>query len=490
MRAMLVSAIAFLAAWPALAAEAQRPTAEWPQLQGNPAHTGYTADQPGPPYRVKWHRDLEEPTASSAQPVVAGERVFVGTGWGNLYALGRADGKTAWTYKTGAPILSTAACAGDLVFVTSLDRRCHAVRAADGTAAWTFEAGEPIWASPVVADGRVYVAGRDGFVYALDAASGREAWRSPVPSLVMCTPALADGVLYVGAGDMRVYALDARDGRRRWQSEQLRGAAMREYWLVAAHGTVIATVQHAASMRAAWHAIQKAVMEPFIEAHKDDAVLVEDEVFGMLEQRFREHPDEQTTLVLEAATGRQKLIVPLVAVEGGGSTTIPPAVDPQGWAYFVYANIHLSASGNAFFGRLNLDTGRMQPLLVDRFAGPAQLLGFPGHKPKGGGEFTRGRGDFYGGFCVMDQGWAVSVGGEIAFPVRDPSWPFEAPFHNWHNIRTGEGGYVAGDSGQRRLGGLGKYGGGYHSTVSPVAIAGKELFHKSPRSVVFAFEGK
>jgi hypothetical protein len=86
----------------------------------------------------------------------------------------------------------------------------------------------------------------------------------------------------------------------------------------------------------------------------------------------------------------------------------------------------------------------------------------------------------------MDQSWAVSIGGEIAFPVRDPSWAFEAPFHNWHNIRTMEGGYVS----QRRLGGEGVFGSGFHSTCSPVAIAGKELVHKSPRSVVFVFEGK
>lgn len=182
--------------------------------------------------------------------------------------------------------------------------------------------------------------------------------------------------------------------------------------------------------------------------------------------------------------------MPLAPVEGGGSSAIPPAVDLQGWAYFVYANIHLSASGNAFFARLNLRTGQMEPLLKDRFAGPAELAGFPGHQFKPGLQFPRGKGDFYCGFCVMDQGWAVSVGGQIAFPVRDPSWPFEAPFHNWHHTVSSEGGYVAGDlMAQRRIGGLGAFGGGMHSTCSPVAIAGRDLYHKSPRSVLFAFEG-
>jgi outer membrane protein assembly factor BamB len=465
--------------------------ADWPQLQGNPAHTGYTADEPKPAYRLCWLRDLEEPTQSAAQPIVAADKLYVGTGHGNLHALGRADGKTLWTYRTAAPIFGTPAWAEGIVYVNSLDHCCHAVRDADGSRLWTFETAAPLWAAPVVADGKVFVGGRDGFVYALDARSGAELWRSRVPSLVMCTPAWSEGTLYVGVGDMRVYALEGATGRRLWQSEWLPGFAMREYWLIAARGVVIAAIEHAGSFRSHWREIQQAVMLPFIEAHKNDPVLVEDEVFPTLAKRFEKHPEEQSFFVLDARTGRQKFIIPLVPVEGGGGTAIPPAVDPQGWAYFVYGNIHLGPSGNAFFGRLNLDTGRMEPLLKDRFAGPSQLLGFPGHIFKPGLEWPRGKGDFYCGFCVMDQSWAVSVGGQIAFPVRDPSWPFEAPFHNWHHIGTGEGGYVAGDlMDQRRLGGKGLFGGGFHSTCSPVAIAGKQLFHKSPRSVVFAFEGQ
>jgi hypothetical protein len=32
-------------------------------------------------------------------------------------------------------------------------------------------------------------------------------------------------------------------------------------------------------------------------------------------------------------------------------------------------------------------------------------------------------------------------------------------------------------------------GGAMHNTASPVAISGNNLFHKSSRSVIFAFEG-
>ena len=122
--------------------------ADWPQLQGNPAHTGYTADEPKPAYRLCWLRDLEEPTQSAAQPIVAGDKLFVGTGHGNLHALGRTDGKTLWTYRTAAPIFGTPAWAEGIVYVNSLDHCCHAVRDADGSRLWTFETAAPLWAAP------------------------------------------------------------------------------------------------------------------------------------------------------------------------------------------------------------------------------------------------------------------------------------------------------------------------------------------------------
>ncbi|MGB2824596.1 MAG: PQQ-binding-like beta-propeller repeat protein, partial [Phycisphaerae bacterium] len=143
--------------------------ADWPQLQCDPAHTGYTADQPNPPYRLLWCRDLKEPMATASQPVIAAGRMYVGTNYGNLYALDRGTGETSWTYRTGRPILGSAAFDGGTVYVNSMDHRCHAVDARTGERRWAFETGEGIWAAPVIADGKVFVAGRDGSVYALDA---------------------------------------------------------------------------------------------------------------------------------------------------------------------------------------------------------------------------------------------------------------------------------------------------------------------------------
>jgi hypothetical protein len=44
---------------------------DWPQLPHDAAHTGYTADQPEPPFGPLWHRDLRGPMATANQVIVA-----------------------------------------------------------------------------------------------------------------------------------------------------------------------------------------------------------------------------------------------------------------------------------------------------------------------------------------------------------------------------------------------------------------------------------
>lgn len=463
--------------------------ADWPQLQHDPAHTGYSPDQPDPPYRVLWLRDLEEPMQTASQPVVADGKLFIGTGHGRLYALDRETGKTAWHYDASAPIFGSPAWHNRVVYVNGLDRRCHAVRSRDGQRLWTFETGAPLWAAPVAADGKVFVAGRDGFVYALDATSGALAWKAPVGGPVLSTPACADGALYVGAGDMHVYALDGQTGRQLWRSPKIPGAAMREYWLVAHKGTLVVTTQLVFASHTTQQFIQKAVMNPFNERHKDDPALVEDEIFPELVKWYEAHPHHKTFHVLDAATGREKLIAPIIGVNGGSCTTPPPAVAPDGWAYTPYANVWLAASGWCFFGRLHLATGKFEPLITGRYAPKLQYPREWHWQPKKGTAFGR-TSTWDGGFSVIDQSWGVSLGGDRAFPVRDPSWPGNPPFNNTVHIPTRTDRYLLPDTGnRRRLGEHGTFGSGFHSTCCPPAVSGRDLFQKTARSVLICYRG-
>ncbi|MCU0916482.1 MAG: PQQ-binding-like beta-propeller repeat protein, partial [Planctomycetes bacterium] len=466
---------------------------DWPQVQHDAAHTGYTADQPEPPFRLLWQRDLKEPTATASQVVVAEGKVFVTTGYGNLYALDRRTGETAWVYQTARPVLGSAACADGRVYVNSMDHYCHAMDAQSGKGLWKFRTGEGLWAAPVLAADKVFIGARDGFVYALDAEKGTQLWRSPVGGLVMCTPACTERTLYVAAGDMHVYALDAQDGRQLWKSPQIPGAAIREYWLVAAHGTVMLTSQLAYACHPTQQMIQQAIMAPYNQAHKDDPVLRDHETFGPLQEWLTSHPHHKTLLVLDAATGREKFVAPIVTVNGGSCIGPVPAVTPDGWAYTVYGNIQLTASGWAFFGRYNLKTGVMEPLITDRYAPKFQNPNQWHWQPKAGTTFGR-TSIWDGGFSVIDQSWGFSIGGDMAFPVRDPGWSGDPPFHNYFKISARRDSNLLADwNAQARVLSelnLGTVGGGaMHNTCSPVAISGNCLFHKTSRSVVFAFAG-
>ncbi len=464
---------------------------DWPQLQYDPAHTGAAPAGPTGPCRVAWHRDLGEPIATAAQPVAAGGRLFVGTCHGRLVALAAEDGKTRWRYETGGAILGSPAWRGGVVYVNSMDGRCHAVGADDGKRRWTFATGEGLWAAPVIAAGKVFVAGRDGFVYALAPDDGRCLWKAPVGGLVMCTPAFADGRLFVAAGDMRVYALDAEDGSPAWTSPKLPGAAIREYWLVASHGRVVLTTQLAYVCHHTQKQIMRGVLDAFNERTRGEPVLRDEQTFPALREWLEKHPHHRTLLVLDAATGKQAYVAPIITVNGGSCIGPPPTVSQDGWAYTVYANIQLGASGWAFFGRLNLRTGRMEPLITGRYA---PKLAHPDEhhwQPKAGHRFAR-TSTWDGGFSVIDQSWGMSLGGDAAYVVRDPGWPGNPPFLNVYDIPRRRDRYLIPDLGDRREMGrmnLGTLGGGQmHNTAAPVIVAAGRLFHKTSRSVLFALE--
>lgn len=466
---------------------------DWPQLQNNAAHTGYTSDQPNPPYRLLWNRDLKEPMATASQVIVAEGKIFVGTNYGNLYALDRNTGETLWIYKTGGPVLGSAAYHNGVVYVDSMDHNCHAVRAATGEELWQFRIGEGIWAAPVLADGKVFIGGRDGFVYALDEKTGKQIWKSPIGGLVMNTPAYAGGRLYVAGGDMHIYCFDGLTGGQIWKSPKIPGAAIREYWLVASHDEIVLTSQLVFVCHTTQQLIQDAVLNPYNEKNKNEPVLRDHETFPLLVEWFESHPHHKTLMVLDARNGKEKFIAPIITVNGGSCIGPPPAVSPNGWAYTIYANIWLRASGWAFFGRVNLENGNTEPLITDRYAPKLQYPNVWHWQPKVGGTFDK-TSTWDGGFSVIDQSWGLSIGGDIAFPIRDPGWPGDPPFNNYYIISAHKDSYLLEDWNSQRnkmselnLGTVG--GGAMHNTCSPAAVSDNQIFHKTSRSVIFAYEG-
>ena len=139
------------------------------------------------------------------------------------------------------------------------------------------------------------------------------------------------------------------------------------------------------------------------------------------------------------------------------------------------------------------ETGQAEPLITDRYAPKFAHPNQWHWQPKGGRRFGKSS-TWDGGFSVIDQSWGVSIGGDFAYPVRDPGWPGNPPFTNYYQISKRLDRYLLDNwrgqrnaMGQMNMGTLG--GGQMHNTCSPIAISDNQLFHKTSRSVIFAYEG-
>lgn len=199
-----------------------------------------------------------------AGPVRDGDRLYLGTYDGEVYALNAADGSIAWQEGdvNGSIVEGLVLADGRLVFGTS-SGYLYALNASDGSPAPGWEKPKKlhdgIWAPPAFGDGKLYVATMGGRLYAFSLADGSEIWDEPfategaiaslalvddthlfVPTLakkvflidtatgrptapvlrtsdwVWTTPAVKDGMAYFGDFSGTIYALDITLGTIAW----------------------------------------------------------------------------------------------------------------------------------------------------------------------------------------------------------------------------------------------------------------------------------
>lgn len=109
-----------------------------------------------------------------SSPALAGNRLYVGSDDGNLYAVDATSGAVVWAFPTGGSIISSPAVATGgaqpVIVVGSDDGNVHFVLDAGTSAASmaTFSIGAAVRSSPAIgADGTVYVGADDGRLYAI-----------------------------------------------------------------------------------------------------------------------------------------------------------------------------------------------------------------------------------------------------------------------------------------------------------------------------------
>jgi hypothetical protein len=384
------------AALAAILAAASAEAQDWPTLRGSADRGGRVEEAPpaGKPLRIWVRHFAGERMGSGMEPIVAESKVFVATHSGNLYALEAETGKPLWRFEgAGAFLHSPAygrvsvvedgkAVAKGRVVAASANGLVHAVDALEGGSIWTVKGDRGFAASPAIADGVVYVGSRGGEFLAIDLASGRPAWRADLGAPVRQTAGVSAGRVFVTAEDLRVWCLDAKTGRIVWTSAQLQGQSARDYYPVVATAggrtfVVVRTnpvIHHPDRLS---RDLQLICRNAGIESHwqKIDAWTKGDQVRGNAElwekeqaaivKHLEERPETRSFFALDAATGKEAGVAPILWVGGCQGVPPPPVVLPDGrlqvFTRTAYTNWTLGVAPLVGLGALDLVKNRIEP---------------------------------------------------------------------------------------------------------------------------------
>lgn len=145
-----------------------------------------------------------------------------------VVAISAADGEPAWRAEIDSPSAGGVTATGDRAYVATRAGTLYALDLEDGSVAWTFPeetSGERFESAPAVAGGLVLVSGQDvpdrsSFLLALDEETGERAWsyRPESIGLGVSSPSEGEGLVVVGTVDERpaASAFDLSGGDDRW----------------------------------------------------------------------------------------------------------------------------------------------------------------------------------------------------------------------------------------------------------------------------------
>jgi hypothetical protein len=136
-----------------------------------------------------------------SSPMVAGERAYIGSVDGKVYALDAAAGEVVWTFQTGEKVRATPAMIDGVVYVGSWDKTMVALDAQTGELRWQTPVYGQVQTTALVVNGLVYSASRKASVVALKVESGEKVWEFNYGGnmWVESSPTLLDNVLYIGS---------------------------------------------------------------------------------------------------------------------------------------------------------------------------------------------------------------------------------------------------------------------------------------------------
>jgi outer membrane protein assembly factor BamB len=136
---------------------------------------------------VRWELPL---AGAPAEPLIVGERAYVGATDKRFYSINTTNGEVDWSWKVGAVVRGKAASDGERVFYAGLDNIVRAVNRASGSQRW--QQGVPFrpFEGPTVFGPSVMVAGPtiDGLL--LNGLDGRAAGKIAFPEVLAFAPSV------------------------------------------------------------------------------------------------------------------------------------------------------------------------------------------------------------------------------------------------------------------------------------------------------------
>lgn len=159
------------------------------------------------------------------EPVIAGEFIYLGGYEGQIYAIGRGDGRLRWStdgqLDIDGSIVSGPVLAGDRLLFGTTEGFVYAVDAADGSPyeGWPEDglklSGRGVWATPIVRDNVVYLGTMDGKLSAIDLVTVTEVWSEPFSAESGAIAELSeatDGRLFVATLGKQVFFVEEDTG--------------------------------------------------------------------------------------------------------------------------------------------------------------------------------------------------------------------------------------------------------------------------------------
>lgn len=194
--------------------------------------------------KEKWKVNLSKKTGFFSKNISAllsggitanGDRIYIGSERGQVFALNKTDGRIAWQTKVAGEALSRPVVSDGLVLVHTSNGMFQALDENTGAIKWSLNLDVPALSlrgesAPAVAFGGAIIGGDNGRVSAVIVNQGQLIWQQRIsqPSGateidrlndVDTTPVVVNGVVYALAYNGNLTALDLRSGQILWKRE-------------------------------------------------------------------------------------------------------------------------------------------------------------------------------------------------------------------------------------------------------------------------------